>query len=403
MATVIAQPLVEGKIAQLPRKQPTKIIPTKLGLMGEQGTGKTATSGLYLAALSVLHHDRAPICVTDPELGWQFLNPVIFQQEKIQLIQRTVPTFKAMLRDIDFAEREGCSAYAVELGKIWIEIVKTLQKKDPSGWGMQLRSMWDDFVARFLNSPLHCVVLGRIQDIVEDIEHNGDIKTVKVGEGMKAGGQKNNFGYEPHLVLRMTLEIRPRVKKGKRFEDEGRYVHRCQATKDRTWALNGKTFRWPDRAVYRPGDFKYVWESLAPHFNAVQRTMDIVKIDRHASSEDLIEDNGNSEYFEARDHRNAVQGEIKAYFDQWFGGRGKDDNAIRLAVADVIFGVKSPDARDRLKIDKLERGLRILQAFEQTCAPPLKFPDTPEGVFERLKECITEYDRGEAELQEMPF
>jgi hypothetical protein len=403
MATALSQPQSQQQVTEIPKRQSSLIIPVKLGLMGEQGVGKTATAGLFAAGLSKKHHDGAPVVVTDPELGWQFLNPVIFQPEDIKLIQRTVPTFKAMLEDLRFAEREGAAAWAVELGKIWIEIVRTLQKADPSGWGMQLRSMWDDFVAQFLNSRLHCMVLGRIQDIVEEIEHNGDIKSVKTGEGMKAGGQKNNFGYEPHLVLRMTLEKRPRVKKGKKFEDEGRYVHRAQVTKDRTWALNGKTFRWMDRDGYRPGDFKYVYNDLLPHFVAVQRTMGFVTLDRVASSDDLIEDNGNSEYFEKRDHRVATLGEIKSHFDQFFGGRTKEENQLRLAVADVVFGVKSPEARDRLDIGKLERGLRILQSIDKKCVPPQKFPDTPEGVLKLVGECIVEYDRGEAELNEMPF
>jgi hypothetical protein len=403
VAILITQPDHQPKVTEIPRKQPSQIIPVKVGFMGEQGVGKTTSAGLFAAALSKKFHDGAPVHVTDPELGWQFLNPVIFKPEGITLVQRTVPTFKAMLSDLALAEREGAAVWGVELGKIWIEIIRTLQKAKPDSWGMELRAMWDDFVNRFLNARPHCMVLGRIQDIVEDIEHNGAIRSVKTGEGMKAGGQKNNFGYEPHLVIRMTLEKRPRVKKGKTFEDEGRYIHRAQIAKDRTWALNGKTFRWQDRDGYKPGDFKYVWNDLEPHFLKVQESMGFVTLDRHATSEDLIDDDGKSEYYAARDHRNAVSAEIKAHFDQFFGGRGKDDNQIRLAIADLIFGVKSADARDRLTIAQLERGLRILQGFEKTCAPPQKFPDTSEEVFKRIGECIAEYDRGEAELLDMPF
>lgn len=391
------------KVAEITRKQPDKIIPVKAGGMGEQGVGKTTTFGLFATALSKEFHGGAPIHVTDPELGWQFLNPRIFRPEGIQLVQRKVPTFKAMLGDIDFAEREGACVWAVELGKIWIEIIRTLQKAKPYDWGMELRYLWDDFVARFLNSRLHCLVLGRIQDIVEEVENNGRIQSVKVGEGMKAGGQRNNFGYEPHLVVRLTLEQRPRVKKGKTFEGEGRMVHRAHILKDRTWALNGKVFRWPDRDSYKVGDYKYVWNDLKPHFLAVQETMDFVSLDRTASSADMIDDDGNSEYSAARDHKNAVSAEIKAHLDQFIGGRAKEDIQLRIAVSHVLFGVKSKEAADKLHIEKLERGLRILQSLDRACAAPQKFPDNHEDFMKKIGECIAEYDRGEAELAEMPF
>src|SRR5919197_453128 len=109
----------------------TQIIPVKSGFMGEQGTGKSTTAALMMAAISVQYHNRAPVHITDPELSWQYLRPVIFDKERITLVQRTVPTFAAMLKDIEFAEKEGACAWGVEVGKIWIEIVRTLQKTDP--------------------------------------------------------------------------------------------------------------------------------------------------------------------------------------------------------------------------------------------------------------------------------
>lgn len=377
------------------------IIPIKGGLMGEQGTGKSTTAGLLAAALSVLYHDRAPVHVTDPELSWQYLRPVIFDKERIPLVQRTVPTFAAMLKDIEFAEKEGACVWAVEVGKIWIEIVRTLQKTDPIGWGMQLRSMWDDFVARFLNSPMHCLVMGRIQDVIEQVMlENGSVQSIKTGEGMKAGGQKNNFGYEPNLVLRMTLEQKPRVKKGKTFVDEGRMVHRALVLKDRTWAVNGKVFRWQDRDGYKPGDFRWVWNDLKPHFDAVQLTKQRPQLDTLASSAAIIEVDGNGEFYRERDRRERLAAEIKACLDLYFAGRGKEEVQVRLAVNDLIFGVKSREAADSLPLEQLERGLRILHAYE-------KFPKhdlgSKESVLLQITEAVQEYDAGQSEEWQVPF
>ena len=378
-----------------------RIVPVKIGFMGEQGTGKTATAGLLAAALSKQFHGGAPIHVTDPELGWGFLDPVIFQKEGVKLVQYTVPTFAAMLQDSRRAEREGACVWAVELGKIWIEIIRTLQKAKPDNWGMDLRSMWDDFVAQFLNSKLHCLVLGRIQDVIEQIlTEGGSVKSIKVGEGMKAGGQKNNFGYEPHLVLRLNLEQKPRVKKGKTFEEEGRMVHRALVTKDRSWALNGKVFRWPDRDGYKAGDFKYVWQSLAPHFDAVQLTKGFATLDTFATSGALIDGDGNSEFYANRQRRDVMSAEIKACLDLSFGGQGREDKQVRIAVSELIFGVKSKEAADALPLDHLERGLRILHAYEKLATHDMTSKDT---VLVQMHDCIAEYDRGESEEWDLPF
>jgi hypothetical protein len=136
-----------------------------------------------------------------------------------------------------------------------------------------------------------------VTDLTEEIEsENGDIKKLKTGEGMKAGGQRNNFGYEPNLVLRMTLERKPRKRKGKLIEDEGRMVHRCDVLKDRSWEINGKVFRWPDQNGYKPGGYSRVWHDIEPHF-LFEQDCDPVKLDGSASSDHLIADDGSSQHY----------------------------------------------------------------------------------------------------------
>ena len=49
-------------------------------------------------------------------------------------------------------------------------------------------------------------------------------------------------------------------------------VRRADVLKDRTWALNGRIFRWLDKARYETGGFRHVWESIQPHFEEVQAT-----------------------------------------------------------------------------------------------------------------------------------
>src|SRR5438105_14098684 len=90
----------------------SKIVPLKIGLFGEQGTGKTTTGALIAAALSKQYHNGAPVWVTDPELGWQFPKRRIFGVEGVEVQQRTIPTFKAMQEDLRAAQKAGACVYA---------------------------------------------------------------------------------------------------------------------------------------------------------------------------------------------------------------------------------------------------------------------------------------------------
>jgi hypothetical protein len=247
---------------------------------------------------------------------------------------------------------------------------------------------------------MHCIALGRVGDVTDDvIDEKGAISKVKTGEKMKAGGS-NNFGYEPHLVLRMKLEIKPKRKAGQIVEHDGRMNHVAYVLKDRTWACNGMEFRWSDKAGYKPGGYAQVWQSLRPHFAAVQETMGFVQLDTTANSEAMIDNDGNSEFFLARQRREATTAEIKACMDLMFGGRGKEEVQIRIAISDLLFGVKSSEAANSLPYEKLERGLRVLHAFEKI---PGKKLDDRAIVLQQLADCIAEYDRGESEEWDIPF
>jgi hypothetical protein len=392
--------VVRPKPQLAPVRQISTVIPTKLAIFGEQGTGKTTTACLYAAALSKEFYNSAPVWGTDPELGMQFPKRTIFTPEKIPFEQRTVPTFQAMLQDMRDAERAGACVWIVELQKIWIELLKTVRRKSGSNWGNELNALWTEYVAHFLNSKMHCIALGRVGDVTDDlIDERGEITKVKTGEKMKAGGS-NNFGYEPHLVLRMKLEQKPRRKAGQVQEAEGRMNHVAYVLKDRTWALNGREFKWSDKVSYKPGGYAQVWQSLKPHFQAVQETMGIVMLDTSANSEAMIDDNGNGEFYRERERKSAISAEIKACLDLHFAGRAKDDVQVRIAVSELIFGVKSREAADALPVDKLERGLHILHTYEKL---PTRNLDSRESVLVDMTNCISEYDNGVAEEQDLPF
>jgi hypothetical protein len=180
-------------------------------------------------------------------------------------------------------------------------------------------------------------------------------------------------------------------KPGRKLEGEGRMVHRADVMKDRTWELNGKTLRWTDKAGYKPGGYAQVWASLLPHF----REMQLIgggTLDTLASSDDLIDDNGNSEYWERRRRCDAQLAEVQASFDLLWGGQGAAERRIRLLVAERIFGVRTKESREQLDLMEIERGLKILRAIEDRVTGSEKMPTTESGIMHLVEAGIEDID-----------
>lgn len=384
------------------------VVPIKVGMYGAQGVGKTVTTALLAASLSAQFYNKAPVYVVDSDLAWQFPKRRIFAAEGIELIQRPYRTFKQMQDSFAEAEKLGACCWIVDpLTLVWTELLDTFRGTKSyipiDAWG-EIRKVWNGYIQMFLNSPMNCFALGRLGNDFEEQEEkqtNGDMKTklVKVGTKFKAGGGES-FGYEPHLLLELSLERKAkRIKDQEPREGEGRMVHRADVLKDRTWMLNGHVLRFSDKSTYERGGYRQVWNAIKPHFSEVQETLARVQ-SLPGSSASLINRNGDSEYTQERQRKETLSAEIKACLDAFFGGRGKEEVQIRLWVTDLIFGVKSKEAADALPPEQLERGLRILHAYENIPGHDLSSKET---VLKQLTECIREYDRGEAETWDMPF
>jgi hypothetical protein len=385
---------------------PSTPVPLKFGIYGGQGAGKTVTAALAAAALSAQFYNKAPVFVVDPDLAWQFPKRRIFDVEGIELIQKPYRSFKQMRDSIFEAEKLGACCWIVDpLTLVWTELLDTFRGNKTfipiDAWG-QIRQLWNAYIGLFLNSPMNCFALGRLGNDFEEQDEkqsNGEVKTklVKVGTKFKAGGGES-FGYEPHLLLEMSLERKAKTVKGQERQGEGRMVHRADVLKDRTWQLNGHVLRWSDKASYEKGGYGQVWSYLKPHFSEVQATMARPTI-ISGSSEGLLVQSDQSEYYAARERKGAISAEIKACLDLSFGGRAKDDLQVRLAVSEMIFGVKTKEAADTLRVADLERGLRILHSYENI---PNKNLNSSKDILEQIVGCIAEYDRGECEM-ELPF
>lgn len=408
MATAVQHPpsaAAESKPQIVTKPQ---IVPIKVGVFGGQGSGKTTSTALMALALSKEVYGGAPVAVTDTEPGWQFMRP-IFQAEGVELIQTTTPTFKAMLKDLRDAEKRGCCVWAIDsLTIIWQEIMKAAQgSRDQiqiQQWG-DIKAVWGEYTTTFLNSAMCTFALGRLGNEMEEQadEKNGKVKLVKVGTKFKAGGSES-FGYEPHLLLEMSLERKAKRKAGSMLEGEGRMVHRVDVLKDRTWALNGAVIRWSDKPRYEKGGYRSVWTSLKPHFDKVQASMARVQIETGSSSADMFNTDGNSEWYQMRQRKEVLSAELHATMDSLWGGSAVAAKQMRMKVFEHIFGFKSKEAADAASLDKIERGVRILQAFEKRCKKEETLLATEElNILANLDIDIREFDEGSAEDSELPF
>jgi len=212
----------------------SQIIPLKIGLFGGQGSGKTTTAALIAAALSKELHGGAPVWVTDTEPAWQFVRPRIFGPEKVELVTRKVPTFKAMLQDMYEADKAGACVWAADqLTVIWAELMQSFKAKNGgfipiNVWG-DIRQMWNEYITAFRNTKMHCIAIGRLGNVMEEMQGDkeGEIRLVKTGTTFKAGGSES-FGYEPDALLELSLERKPKKQRGTGYqiEGEGRMIHR---------------------------------------------------------------------------------------------------------------------------------------------------------------------------------
>jgi len=342
-------------------------------MFGAQGSGKSTSAALLAAALSAQFHNKAPVFVVDPEAAWQFLKRRIFDVEGIELVQLADRTFKGMADSIKRAEKAGACVWVVDpLTLMWQELMQSFKAKRGfipiDMWG-DIKQMWSGYILQFLNTPMHCIALGRLGNEMEEVQEEGSdgqptgkTKLVKTGTKFKAGGGES-FGYEPHLLLELSLERKAKVRQGSRLEGEGRIIHRADVLKDRTWALNGKVIRWSDKPRYDKGGFRQVWESLKPHFEEVQGTQ-AVQVST-ATSESLVDNQGRSDYFRQQKLKQIALEDWDATIARIYGGSTAAEKQARAILGEAITGVRSRTAFEDFSVEQMQQCVGILMEYER--------------------------------------
>jgi hypothetical protein len=122
------------------------------------------------------------------------------------------------------------------------------------------------------------------------------------------------------------------------------------------------------------------------------------------SSSDLISEDGNSEFYQNRQRRDVLVAELHATMELLWGGQGKEEKKIRLKIFEHIFGFRSKEAADAASLTVIERGVKILQAFEaRSKREPIVMEGGELNLLANLDIDIAEFDNGTAEELELPF
>lgn len=338
----------------------------KVGIFGRQGSGKTTTSALIAIGLSKAYHKNAPVAFLDTENGSDYLVP-IFEAEGVELLVIKSRAFTDMKAALKEAEKSGCCAYLVDsYTHPWQELTaafkaKSKRKKLEFHHMDALKSMWGEWTLQMLNSPLHCLLSGRLGFEWGEEETDEGRNLIKLGTKMKS---ESEAGYEPSLLIEMegVQDADTRLKQTR--TKKGSIVHHCYVLKDRWRALNGRTFTFKDINAYKAGDYRKVFDSFLPHWSklvigGVQRAADGAR-----TSAAEFSDGGESVGVQMGRRREIAAEEIEGTLTALWPGQDAISKAIKRQVLYDIFNTYSWTAITSQPVELLENTAFLLREFK---------------------------------------
>jgi hypothetical protein len=355
----------------------------KIGLFGDTGSGKTTTGGLIALGLSLTYCEGRPIAILDTECAGDFLLPV-FRAEGVELLTLKSRAFSDILLVLAEAEQRRCAVLIVDsVTHLWNELIesycrrKQVSKPEFHHW-KEIKQAWNEWTSRFLASPLHIIVNGRLGYDYEYQENDrGKKELVKGDSKMRAEGQ---FGYEPNLLIEME-----KIRDTAGAHRGGRFVHRVHILKDRSWALNGKTFDFADKDGYSKGDWQSVFDAFKPHFDFLNIGGQ-QQVAPTSTSDGLFGPDGSTEYYRRERQKRISLEEIEATMVLLWPGQDQKAKRIKLLVIEALFGTRSWEAVQQLKLEQLEDGLKALRELE-TVQKDAQFSEDA-AILGLVRECM---------------
>lgn len=332
----------------------------KTGLYGPQGSGKTTTAMLVAIGLARLTDETKPIFFVDTETGSDFFVERM-KEERIPFYQMKTRAFKDLSPAIAEAEKAGAILVIDSVSHFWDELLAAYDKKlhrhgrfQFQDWAA-IKGEWrTDYTTPFVAAACHIFVCGRQQAVYEEFFDDQGKKDIMVtGDRMRA---EKEFGYEPHLVLKMesltgtseqlhTAKSR-QERKGVVLKSER--LIKATVIKDRADMINGQVFTFP------------TFEDLWPHYQTLNLGGEHLAVDTSRNSEALF--NNNSEVMmRIRKQCTIALEEIKGELTAAFPGMDKESKTVKTDLVNAVFNTRSWTAVEEMKLDELQEGLAVIR------------------------------------------
>jgi hypothetical protein len=317
----------------------------KASFGGFAGSGKTRTASEFIAGAYKDLGCTKPILIVDNEKGSRFLVP-FFKKHGIEVLVKDTVTLADTFAALEYVRAGEVDFLFIDtLTKVWYQYVRDYKAKKSSkytfmtleDWGKILPAWQEQFSDRFVDCPGNIVFTGRGGYQYEKEEDVTDEETgrTKKGQFVKSGVKMKLAGetpFEPDINVWMELN--------QEIGKNGLEVWReAQVMKDRCGVIDGKVFKNPTYADFRPA-IQFI---LGVPLGQVAGASDTAN---HAPSED-------NSWYQRKQAREAEVEKIKAIFTVAMLGSSNEDKAIKALLYDKCLGTTSNTEFEKMDAEKL--------------------------------------------------
>ena len=259
METQAASKQAAPKVSGLFKRAEKSAAFLKMGIYGDAGSGKTRTAsevaiGLALH-LKAMGQPLPPVLFIDTETGAHWVRP-LFESKGIEFLTAQTRAFSDLKTAVADAEAMGAILIVDSITHFWEEVKDTFLKAkrerlrrsylklEFSDYGT-LKPLWGEFTTAYLNSRAHIILCGRAGGTYEYQENDESHKKDLIQTGTKMRTEKD-MGYEPSLLVEMTIEKDPADKRKKKT------FRRAFIIKDRSDILDGTEVDNPEFKDFLP-------------------------------------------------------------------------------------------------------------------------------------------------------
>ncbi len=339
----------------------------KVGMLGFEGSGKTATAAILAVGIKKHFNLPGPIAAHDTEDAVGYIAPYVREQTGQNVVGKKSRALGDALATIKAAVDGGVSVLIIDsVTHLWMKLCadfivqrnEALLKAGKNVKGDSLtfddqrfiKAQWARFSNLFLTAPIHIICCGRAGFSWDNEvnEETGKRELVKTGIKMKAEGE---FGFESSLLVEME-RVQVATGGGKLT---GEIVHRALILKDRFMGgMTGQEATDPTFEFFKP----FVSRLTGAH----------ATVDLELQTNLAVDANGDAEWQRERRQRTIFAEEIAGWLETVFPGSGAQQ---KLAKQELVF--------EAFEAVKPGHGTRSWKQIEES---------TPSGILSKVLDAM---------------